>query len=66
MIEIIVIVLLCLNKDGSKRTAINVLCFIGIILTCVLAVAWSALAFADTFLYVIFLIIGNLQGGKNE
>ena len=62
MIEIIIIVLLCCNKDGSKRGAINVLSIIGLILSIVLGIFWSPLAFLDTLLYLIFLLIGNCQG----
>ena len=64
MLEIIVIVLLCCNGDGSKKGVINGLCIVGLILSIVLAIFWNVFAFLDTLLYVIFMLIGNAQGGK--
>ena len=62
MLEIIVIVLLFCNKDGSKKGIINGLCIAGLILSVVLGLFWNAFAFLDTLLYVIFMLIGNAQG----
>ena len=62
MLEIIVIVLLFCNKDGSKKGIINGLCIAGLILSVVLGLFWNAFAFFDTLLYVIFMLIGNAQG----
>ena len=62
MIEIIVIVLLCCNGDGSKKGIINGLCIVGLVLSILLGAFWTPLAFIDTFLYGIFMLIGNTQG----
>ena len=62
MIELIVIVLLCCNKDGSKKGVINGLCIAGLILSVILGIFWSLYAFIDTFLYIVFMLIGNAQG----
>ena len=66
MIELIVIVLLCCNGDGSKKGVINGLCIAGIILSVVLAFVWTPYAWIDTFLYIIFMLIGNAQGGNKQ
>ena len=64
MIEIIVIVLLCCNGDGSKRGVINGFCIAGLILSVILAIAWTPFAWIDTFAYIIFMLIGNNQGDR--
>ena len=64
MIELIVIVLLCCNGDGSKKGVINGLCIAGLILTLLLSIFWTPWAVLDMLLYIVFMIIGNLQGGS--
>ena len=66
MLEIIVIVLLCCNGDGSKKGVINGLCIAGLILSALLGIFWTPFAFIDTFLYIIFMLIGNNQGGGKQ
>ena len=66
MIELIVIVLLFCNNDGSKRGVINGLCIVGIILSVILTFVWTPFAWIDTVLYIIFMLIGNNQGGSEQ
>lgn len=66
MLELIIIVLLCCNKDGSKKGIINGLCIAGLLLSVLLGIFWTPYAYIDTFLYIIFMLIGNAQGGKNN
>ena len=64
MIEIIVLVLLFCNGDGSKKGVINGLCIAGLILSVILGIFWTPYAFIDTLVYVVFMLIGNAQGGN--
>ena len=66
MIELIVIVLLCCNGDGSKKGVINGLCIAGLILSVLLGIFWTPYAYIDTLIYVIFMLIGNAQGGSKQ
>ena len=66
MIEIIVLVLLFCNKDGSKRGVINALCIIGMFLSIILGIIWTPYAYIDTAIYLIFVLIANAQGGGNN
>ena len=66
MLELIVIVLLCCNKDGSKKGVINGLCIVGLILSVLLGIFWTPWAYADMLLYIIFMIIGSAQGDKEQ
>ena len=65
MLEIVLIVLLCINFDGSKKKAINIIGIIGFTLTLILAIFWNKLLFLDVVLYAALLTIGNFQG-KNK
>ena len=66
MLEIIVIVLLCCNGDGSKKGVINGLCIAGLMLTVLLGIFWTPWAYLDMLLYIIFMLIGNNQGGSKQ
>ena len=64
MLEIIIVVLLFCNGDGSKKGVINGLCIAGMILATILTIFWTPWASLDLLLYIIFMLIGNTQGGN--
>lgn len=64
MLEVALFVLVCCNKDGSKKTPINIIGIIGLVLTVILAFLWTNLLFFDAVIYAVLLVIGNLQGKK--
>lgn len=61
MLEIIIIVLLFCNKDGSKTNVIYGLCVAGMILSTILCFVWTGFAALDLFLYIIFALIAGVQ-----
>ena len=62
MLEIIAIVLLFCNKDGSKKGVINGICIAGLILTILLGIFWSPFYLLDAIVYIVCMLIGNSQG----
>ena len=66
MLEVALIVLVCCNKDGSKKKAILVISIIGIIAAVLLTLFWNIFCLIDLILYVILLAVGMNQGPKKE
>lgn len=66
MLEVALIVLVCCNKDGSKKKAILIISIIGIICSVLLTLFWNIFCLLDLILYVILLAVGMNQGKKKE
>lgn len=66
MLEVALIVLVCCNKDGSKKKAITTIGIIGIVGGILLTIFWNIFAIIDVVLYAVLMIIGLNQGKKKE
>ena len=66
MLEVALIVLVCCNKDGSKKKAITIIGIIGIVCGTLLTLFWNMFCALDVALYVVLLVVGLNQGPKKE
>lgn len=66
MLEVALIVLVCCNKDGSKKKAITIISIIGIVFGVLLTLFWNMFCALDVALYVVLLVVGLNQGPKKE
>lgn len=66
MLEVALIVLVCCNKDGSKKKAITIIGIIGIVGGILLTLFWNMFCAIDVALYVVLLVVGLNQGPKKE